>query len=45
MLPPIDLREEFGDDLKRDDVYDEVTSQMQDKLDELAAERTLPLVG
>jgi 1-acyl-sn-glycerol-3-phosphate acyltransferase len=45
VLPPIDLRGEFGDDLERDDVYDEVTSQMQDKLDELAAERTLPLVG
>lgn len=45
VLPPIDLREEFGDDLKRDDVYDEVTSHMQDKLDALAAERTLPLVG
>lgn len=45
VLPPIDLREEFGDDLKRDDVYDEVTAQMQDKLDELAAERSLPLVG
>lgn len=45
VLPPIDLRAEFGDDLERDDVYDEVTAQMQDKLDELAAERTLPLVG
>jgi 1-acyl-sn-glycerol-3-phosphate acyltransferase len=45
VLPPIDLREEFGDDLERDDVYDEVTAQMQDKLDELSAERSLPLVG
>ena len=45
VLPPIDLRDEFGEDLKRADVYDAVTAQMQEKLNELAAERTLPLVG
>jgi 1-acyl-sn-glycerol-3-phosphate acyltransferase len=45
VLPPIDLGEEFGADADHGDVYDEVTTQMQDKLDELAAERSLPLVG
>jgi 1-acyl-sn-glycerol-3-phosphate acyltransferase len=44
-LPPIDLREEFGDDPDLDEVYDHVLRQMQETLDALAAERRLPLVG
>jgi 1-acyl-sn-glycerol-3-phosphate acyltransferase len=45
VLPPIDLHEEFGRDVDHDDVYEDVTARMQDTLDELAAERTLPIVG
>jgi 1-acyl-sn-glycerol-3-phosphate acyltransferase len=43
--PPIDLRERFGPDPDRDEVYEEITSLMQDTLDDLAEERDLPLVG
>ena len=45
VLPPIDLREEFGARPKRDVVYDAVTDRMQEALDDLAAERDLPVVG
>jgi 1-acyl-sn-glycerol-3-phosphate acyltransferase len=45
VLPPIDLRERFGSGADPDEVYEEVTAQMQGTLDDLAAERTLPLVG
>lgn len=45
VLPPIDLREEFGARPRRDVVYDAVTDRMQDALDDLAAERDLPVVG
>jgi 1-acyl-sn-glycerol-3-phosphate acyltransferase len=44
-LPPIHLREEFGDDPDVDEVYDHVTRTMQETLDALAAERRLPVVG
>jgi 1-acyl-sn-glycerol-3-phosphate acyltransferase len=44
-LPPIDLREEFGDDPDVDEVYDHVTRLMQETLDALAAERRLPFIG
>ena len=44
-LPPIHLREEFGDDPDFDEVYDHIVRQMQDTLDALAAERRLPFVG
>ena len=44
-LPPIRLREEFGDDPDLDDVYSHVTRLMQETLDALAAERRLPIVG
>src|SRR3954451_9358716 len=44
-LPPIDLREEFGDDPDLDEVYEHILQLMQDTLDALAAERRLPLVG
>ena len=44
-LPPILLREEFGDDPDPDEVYDHVTRLMQETLDALAAERRLPILG
>jgi 1-acyl-sn-glycerol-3-phosphate acyltransferase len=44
-MEAIDLRERFGRDPDVDRVYDEVTTMMQLKLDELSAERSLPLVG
>jgi 1-acyl-sn-glycerol-3-phosphate acyltransferase len=45
VLPPIDLREQFGPDPDVDEVYDHVTTVMQATLDSLAAERRFPLVG
>jgi 1-acyl-sn-glycerol-3-phosphate acyltransferase len=45
VLPPIDLREHFGPDPDVDEVYDHVTSVMQEALDKLADERTLPVLG
>ena len=44
-LPPIDLREEFGQQPDLDEVYDHVMRLMQDTLDALAAERRLPVLG
>ena len=44
-LPPIHLREEFGEDPDVGEVYDHVTRLMQDTLDALAAERRLPFIG
>jgi 1-acyl-sn-glycerol-3-phosphate acyltransferase len=44
-LPPIHLREEFGDEPDLDEVYDHVMRTMQETLDSLAAERTLPILG
>jgi 1-acyl-sn-glycerol-3-phosphate acyltransferase len=44
-MEPINLRERFGDDPDVDAVYEHVTGVMQEKLDELSAERRLPLVG
>ncbi len=41
----IDLRERFGADADPDEIYDEVTSEMQESLDELAEERTVPILG
>jgi 1-acyl-sn-glycerol-3-phosphate acyltransferase len=45
VLPPIDLRDRFGEDADADEVYEEVTGEMQDALTELSEERTLPIVG
>ncbi len=45
VLAPIDVRAQFGDDPDVDDVYDHVTTLMQDTLDTLAAERRYPLIG
>jgi 1-acyl-sn-glycerol-3-phosphate acyltransferase len=44
-LPPIYLREEFGQEPDLDEVYDHVTRLMQDTLDAMAAERRLPVLG
>jgi 1-acyl-sn-glycerol-3-phosphate acyltransferase len=44
-LPPIHLREEFGEDPDVDEVYDHVARLMQETLDALAAERRLPFIG
>ena len=45
VLPPINLREEFGRSPDIDAVYDEVIARMQTALTQLQAERRLPLVG
>jgi hypothetical protein len=45
VLPPIDVKERFGAEPDHEEVYDEVTGEMQDALDELSEERTFPLVG
>jgi 1-acyl-sn-glycerol-3-phosphate acyltransferase len=44
-LPPIHLREEFGDDPDVDEVYEHVLRLMQETLDALASERRFPVVG
>ena len=43
--PPIDLGERFGPEPEYEQVYDEITHEMQDALSELQEERTLPVVG
>ena len=45
VLPPIDLTKRFGPDAEYDEVYEEITSEMQEVLSELSDERTLPVVG
>ena len=45
VLPPIHLREEFGDDPDVDEIHDHVLRLMQDTLDALASERRYPVVG
>src|SRR4051794_5575311 len=45
VMPPVDLREEFGAKPQVDDVYESMTGRMQDCLSELSEERELPLVG
>ncbi len=45
VLEPIELRERYGENPDIDEIYHEVTRQMQEALDALAAERTLPLIG
>jgi 1-acyl-sn-glycerol-3-phosphate acyltransferase len=44
-MEPINPRERFGSDPDTDEVYEHITRVMQEKLDELSAERRLPLVG
>ncbi|HEU4974671.1 MAG TPA: lysophospholipid acyltransferase family protein [Baekduia sp.] len=45
VLPPIHLREEFGDEPDLDEVHAHVVRHMQETLDALAAERRLPVIG
>ena len=45
VLPPIDLTEQFGEDPDIAEVYDHVTTVMQETLDTLAAERRWPILG
>jgi 1-acyl-sn-glycerol-3-phosphate acyltransferase len=45
VLPPIDVREEFGAEPDLDEVYEHVTGQMQEALDALATERRFPVIG
>ena len=44
-LPKIDLKKDLGTRADPDDAYELVTGQMQDALDDLQAERILPVVG
>jgi 1-acyl-sn-glycerol-3-phosphate acyltransferase len=45
VLPAIDLREQFGPAPDVGEIYDHVTTTMQETLDALAGERRLPLLG
>jgi 1-acyl-sn-glycerol-3-phosphate acyltransferase len=45
VLPAIDLREQFGPEPDVGEVYEHVTTTMQETLDALAAERRLPILG
>ena len=45
VMPPVDLKERFGPSPDPDEVYEDITGDMQETLDELSEERTLPLVG
>jgi len=45
VMEPIRLREEFGAQADRDAVYESIVGRMQTTLDQLAAERRLPIVG
>jgi 1-acyl-sn-glycerol-3-phosphate acyltransferase len=44
-LEPIDLRKRYGRNPDVDAIYDDITGLMQAKLDEMAAARTLPVIG
>jgi 1-acyl-sn-glycerol-3-phosphate acyltransferase len=43
--PPIDLVERFGPKPEPEQVYEEITGQMQDTLSKLQDERNLPVIG
>src|SRR5262245_4832335 len=45
VMEPVDLRKRYGPGPEIDQIYEDVTSLMQDQLDELAAERRLPVLG
>jgi 1-acyl-sn-glycerol-3-phosphate acyltransferase len=45
VLPAINLREQFGPSPDVDEIYDHVTTTMQETLDALASERRLPIIG
>jgi 1-acyl-sn-glycerol-3-phosphate acyltransferase len=44
-MEPIHLRERFGRDPDADEIYEHLTGAMQAKLDQLSAERRLPVIG
>jgi hypothetical protein len=44
-LEPIDLHERYGEDVDLDEAYDDIVGEMQLTLDQLAADRRLPLIG
>src|SRR5919205_541476 len=44
-LPPIHLREEFGQEPDLDEVYEHIMRVMQETLDALASERRFPVIG
>jgi len=45
VLDPIDVEARFGPELDLDEVYEQITGEMQGALDGLAAERRLPVIG
>ena len=45
VLPPIDIVDRFGSDPDHDEVYEEVTSEMQDALSILQDKRRVPVAG
>ena len=45
VLEPIELRDRFGVHPDPDEVYDTVTAEMQEALDALSADRTVPVLG
>src|SRR5204863_3613641 len=45
VLPPIDLVERFGPDADHQEVYEQVTGEMQEALSGLQQERTMPVSG
>ena len=45
VLPPIDLVERFGPDADHEEVYEQVTGEMQEALSGLQQERTMPVSG
>jgi 1-acyl-sn-glycerol-3-phosphate acyltransferase len=45
LLEPIDLRATYGEDPDVDEVYEDITTKMQDVLTELQRERRLPVLG
>jgi 1-acyl-sn-glycerol-3-phosphate acyltransferase len=45
VMEPIYLRERYGPDPDRLEIYDDITALMQDQLTALAAERRLPVLG
>jgi 1-acyl-sn-glycerol-3-phosphate acyltransferase len=45
VLPPIDLREEFGRNPELDTVYEDIVARMQTSLTALQDERRLPVIG
>jgi 1-acyl-sn-glycerol-3-phosphate acyltransferase len=45
VLAPIELREQFGDEPDVEEIYDHITTVMQEALESLASERRFPVIG